>query len=117
MSDTDSHKPLKSSNSKKFSDSQKIQYVREWEQSGGTKLDYARKVGVHVVTFYSWVRKFGQRTAAASPLFIPASIVDESSVDKQLNIQLPGGAFVTLGPSPDLDTLAQLLIKLEEAKC
>jgi len=115
----DSHKDDRQSPVKRrrFSDARKIQFVRDWEQSAETKLVHARKAGVHVATFCTWVRKFGTKPSRPSPVFIPAELVSSPTTPQSLKIQLPGGASIMAGPSSNLDTLVLLLRKLEASGC
>jgi hypothetical protein len=102
---------------RKFSKDQKIQFVRDWEISGESKLMHSQKAGVHITTFQDWIHRFGQSAPKTRSVFIPAHIVPKSPDLQPLEIQLPGGASISVHGTSDLDTLAHLLHRLETTKC
>jgi transposase-like protein len=44
---------------KKWSDSQKKKFISDWKDSGLTRADFCKKIGVSLTGFDKWRRKFG----------------------------------------------------------
>jgi transposase len=95
--------------------------LRQWHSSGLSVGDFCAERELAVATFYAWRRTIAQRDAEAVR-FVPVRVVPDEQPARTphgaagLELLLPSGRLVRIGPGFDADTLQRLLVVLEEAR-
>jgi hypothetical protein len=95
------------------------QAIREWQASGLTVRAYCQCHHLSVPSFYAWRREL-QRRAAGTPAFVPIRVLASPATPvpapTPLEVVLPSGRSVRVGPGFDAATLRQILAVLEEPR-
>ncbi len=89
--------------------------IERWQASGLTVSAFCTRHGLAQPSFYAWRREL-QRRAAEQPAFVPVCVVGEDRPDRGggVDVVLPKGRTVRVGPGFDAATLRQVLAVLEE---
>jgi hypothetical protein len=92
------------------------QWIRQWQTSGQSVLDFCDRHGLSQATFYAWRRLLRQRDADATP-FVAVQVVADTPAPAAppLELVLASGRCLRVTPGFDPHTLRQLLAVLEEA--
>src|SRR5262245_727871 len=98
------------------------QRLERFRNSGLSVKDFCASEGVSVPSFYSWKRRlappFGDgshASPAGSPPFIPLRLVPDAAAPLQL--VLPSGVVLRVGPDCDEQLLSRVLALLGVAPC
>jgi putative transposase len=91
-------------------DSAKVEVWRErlarQRRSGLSIAEFCRGAGVSPASFYAWRQRLGasEPARARQPLFVPVELTAVERASDGVQIELPGGAIVTLpgGASTEL---------------
>ena len=61
---------------KQFSNSEKKNHIKKWQQSGVSCIEYGRKNNLHPNTLYRWKKMFGNESKSSKSSFveIPVSL-------------------------------------------
>jgi transposase len=95
--------------------------VRQWLGSRQSARAFCRERGLATPSFYAWRRLIQQRDAAAVA-FVPVRVVPDeeptaaASASGGLELVLPAGRLLRVGPGFDGPTLQRLLALLEEGR-
>ena len=95
--------------------------VSQWHNSGLGIAQFCRQRGLSAASFYAWRRTLAQRDAQAAR-WVPVRVVAEITPDAAnttatgLELFLPGGRRLHIGPAFDAGTLQRLLPLLEEGR-
>ena len=92
--------------------------VRRWHSSGLSVRNFCRQQNLSEPSFYAWRRLLQQREAATA-LFVPVRLLDETSPSNEnvIELVLTGQRTVRVRPGFDATTLQQLLDLLQERPC
>jgi hypothetical protein len=96
--------------------------VREWRNRGLSVRDFCAENDLAEPSFYAWRRTIAERDAAAVR-FVPVRVVSEeetivsdNGAGTGLELVLPTGRRLRIGPGFDAATLQRLLPLLEEGR-
>jgi hypothetical protein len=96
--------------------------VRQWRNSGLSVRAFCADKDLAEPSFYAWRRTIAERDAAAVR-FVPVHIVPgeqpvaaDSGSNSGLELVLPAGRRLRIGPGFDAATLQRLLAVLEEGR-
>jgi transposase-like protein len=93
----------------------RAELVREYQQSGLTQAEFARREGIKYATFAGWVLKATKQPPAPSPiqfaqLRLPAQASPSPSAETtQLEVRLPDGTSVRGNKVKELAALVRAL--------
>jgi hypothetical protein len=96
--------------------------IQQWRRSGLPVRDFCAQQHLSEANFYAWRRTLAQRDAQAVA-FVPVEVVPEPSpapapqpdrTAAGLELLLPGGRFLRIGPGFGAPTLRRLLAVLEQ---
>ena len=90
----------------KYTPEEKRQRVFAWEYSRESRKHHAELAGVHTMTLYEWIKKYGSQPNSPSPKFAQARLVGSPEA---LRINFPGGAYLKIDQPSDFETIARLL--------
>jgi transposase len=96
--------------------------VRQWRSSGLSVRDFCAESEIAEPSFYAWRRTIAERDAAAMH-FVPVRVIPDeppvatdSGSSSGLELVLPAGRRLRIGPDFDTATLQRLLLLLEEGR-
>lgn len=96
--------------------------LRQWQRSGLSVRDFCLQHGLSLHSFYAWRRTLAQRDTAPSP-FLPVQLLPEPNplltpepTPTALELLLPDGRRLRIGPGFDAPTLRRLLAVLQEVR-
>ena len=96
------------------------QWIQRWQESGLRVREFCARHRLAVPNFYAWRRTLAKR-AAARPRFVPVEVTPEPRTQTRtdpaaspLQLLLPTGRRLGIGPGFDAPTLVRLLTLLEE---
>src|SRR4051794_29489111 len=92
--------------------------IQQWRRSGLSARAFCQQHGLSEPNFYAWRRTLADRDAEAIA-FVPVEVLPEPSPPANtagpgLELLLPGGRVLRIGPGFDGPTLRRLLAVLEE---
>jgi transposase-like protein len=93
--------------------------LAEFERSGLSAAQFARRTGLKYSTFVGWVQRYRRRKRPArkSPLRLLEAVVAQSTpVVVALQVQLPGGARLEISQASQIP-LAAALVRAMEKLC
>ena len=95
---------------------QRRRILAEFERSGMSAAQFARRVGLKYSTFAFWVQRYRRtkRPARRSPLRLLEAVVDTAPATAALLVQLPGGARVEITDARQLPLVVALVRALEK---
>jgi transposase-like protein len=88
------------------SPARRAQLLAEFDRSGLSPADFARRHGLHCTTFYGWQRRREQ--SPAGPGFVEVRL-PESAAPVELVIELGAGARLRLSAATQIPLAAQLI--------
>jgi transposase-like protein len=88
----------------------------EFERSGTSAAQFARRAGLKYSTFAAWVHRYGQRKrpASKSPVRLLEAVVASAPLTSALEVQLPGGARLEVREASQIPLVAALVRALEK---
>ena len=94
--------------------------LRQWRRSGLSVRAFCEQHGLSQPSFYAWRRTLAQRQAH-TVAFVPVevrtdSLTPPSAAAAGLELVLPGGRVLRIGPAFDAPTLRRLLALLQEGQ-
>jgi transposase len=96
--------------------------VRQWRSSGLSIRDFCRQEGLAEGNFYAWRRTIAQRDAE-KVAFVPVQVIPGPTIPTgaedaatALELILPGGRRLRVGPGFDAGTLERLLPLVEGSR-
>lgn len=98
--------------SNRFDQRSRRRILGQWKRSGLSSHEFARRAGVSHATLYKWRREFAAPSAFVE--VVPgnasaASEPDEAGLDPAIQIMLPGGVVVQVGPGVDEGLLRRVV--------
>lgn len=93
------------------------QRLRRFRQADLSVLDFCDREGVSTASFYAWRRRLGQQPLSPDPTptdFLPVRLV---SPCPGLELLLPSGLALRIGPDCDPALLQRVLVLLGVAPC
>lgn len=98
-----------------------LRSAEQFEASGLTQREFAQSRGLRLSTLQSWIyRRRRQQSAVAQPAvrLLPVQVSSAPVSDEVvLEVVLPRGVRVRLGPSADVEYVARLVAALERSAC
>lgn len=91
--------------------------LTEFERSGMSAAQFARRTGLKYSTFAYWVQRYGRtkRPARRSPVRLLEAVVMPSTSAAPLQVLLPGGARLELRAAGQVPLAAALVHALEKS--
>lgn len=89
----------------------RAELVREYQESGLTQAEFARREGVKYPTFAHWVQRTRKKEAPGKPLvqFAQVRLPTASAQPTPLEVRLPDGTIVRGNQAKDLAQLVRAL--------
>src|SRR5262245_53822681 len=95
-----------------------VERLARFTASGQSAAQFCAAEGVSVASLYHWKRRLAAPAPAAAPSDAPRLLpVRLASAPAPLEVVLPGGAVLRVGPGADPDALAALLRLLGGPTC
>src|SRR5262249_1694449 len=93
-------------------------WIGEWQASGLSVQAFCQRRGLTLSSFYAW-RRMLQRRDAEKSAFVPVQVVADAvpTQSSALEVVLPDGRTVRVGPGFDAAPRRQLLAVLEGRPC
>ena len=90
--------------------------LAEFERSGVSAAQFARRTGLKYSTFAAWVHRHRRRKRleAKSPVRLLEAVVASAPVPSILEVQLPGGARLEVRDASQVPLLAALVRALDK---
>src|SRR3974390_105760 len=90
--------------------------LAEFERSGVSVTQFARRTGLKYSTFAAWVQRYRRpkRPALKSPMRLLEAVVTPTPLSPPLQVQLPGGARLELREASQVPLVAALVRALEK---
>jgi transposase-like protein len=90
--------------------------LREFEGSGISAAQFARRIGVKYSTFAGWVQRYRRtkRLGAKPPVRLLEAVVAPGSLNSTFLLELPGGARVEIREASQVPLVAALVRALEK---
>ena len=90
--------------------------LTEFESSGISAAQFARRIGVKYSTFAGWVQRYRRtkRPGAKPPVRLLEAVVASTPLSSPLQVQLPGGARLELREASQVPLVAALVRALEK---
>lgn len=90
---------------------QRRRILAEFERSGLSAAQFARRTGLKYSTFAFWVQRYRRmkRPARRSPLRLLEAVVDSAPTAAALQVQLPGGARLEIREASQVPLAAALV--------
>jgi transposase len=121
-------------------DPEKERYWRrllsQWQRSGLSGRDFCAQESLSEASFYGWRREIAKRDREAKPVgrqrgrritmsakralssaFLPVQVIPNAEPSSSIEMVLPKGRLVRVGPGFDPATLRQVLGILENGSC
>jgi len=93
------------------------QRLQRFAQAGLSVADFCDQEEISTASFYSWKRRLGQQPLPGEPAttdFVPVQLVPAAPA---LELLLPAGAVLRIGPDCDPAFLRNVLVLLGVATC
>ncbi len=89
--------------------------LAQFENSGMSAAEFARRTGLKYSTFALWVQRYRRpkRPERKSPVRLLEAVVAPTSLGSTLQVQLPGGARLEIREAGQVPLVAALLRALE----
>jgi transposase-like protein len=90
--------------------------LAEYERSGVSVTQFARRTGLKYSTFAAWVQRYRRpkRAALKSPVRLLEAVVATAPFTSPLQVQLPGGARLEVHEASQVPLVAALVRALEK---
>jgi transposase-like protein len=90
--------------------------LAEFERSGVSAVQFARRTGLKYSTFAAWVHRYRRtkRPKRRSPLRLLEAVVGPAPLMPTLQVQLPGGARLEIREAGQIPLAAALVRALEQ---
>ena len=92
--------------------------LAEFERSGMSAAEFARRTGLKYSTFAAWVQRGHRRTkrlARRAPVRLLEAVLTTATPATALTVQLPGGARLELSEAGQIPLTAALVHALEKS--
>jgi transposase-like protein len=91
--------------------------LSEFERSGISAAQFARRAGVKYSTFAAWVQRYRRtkRPGLKSPVRLLEAVVAPASLNSVLLLELPGGARLEIREASQVPLVAALVRALEKS--
>ena len=94
--------------------------IDEHESSGLSVAEFCEWQEVSTASFYQWRKRLRNSITAETPMFVPVSVVDESSVPPvaaMVEIALPNGCVVRVADGVRGETITLAVATAGELSC
>ena len=90
--------------------------LAEFERSGVSAAQFARRTGLKYSTFVAWVQRYPRvkRPGLKSPVRLLEAVVGPAPIVPALEVQLPGGARLEVREASQVALVAALIRALEK---
>lgn len=94
---------------------QRCVIIAQFENSGMSAAQFARRTGLKYSTFAAWVQRYRRtkRPTRKSPMRLLEAVVAPAPLSPTLPVQLPGGARLEIRAAAQVPLVAALLRALE----
>jgi hypothetical protein len=82
--------------------------IKAWRLSGETLAGFCRAHGVARARLTRWIARLGRPAPAPVP-FLPVRVTETAATGAEIEVDVPGGVTVRLGPGFDTDELRRVL--------